>query len=813
MKKKVQITSLFILMGASAFLFQNFSASGDTKPNVIYIMFDDLGFGQFEDSHIKTPFIKAFKRESVHFNRFYVHPMCTPTRASFLSGRNPLNYGLHRALGSSVGDPSKYRGVDMSKETVPSLLNSAGYTTFHVGKWHASGADSASHPEKSFDYFELLSLFGHQETKTKFRPKLTIFKNTIAGFNRSKTQGSRANGHTVKVESESVLSFLKSSKSKNKPFYINYWTYTPHSPFEDIPGFDYGYPKTGEGRQHNEITYFDEQLGKVLQTLKDEGLYDNTIVILTSDNGSINPISYNGNLNQVKFKGSGPLRGYKTDILEGGIRNHLYIRWPRGLEASVEGRTNSSYITSEDLLPTIAELTGLNLKGDSWTQGESFAHLMTPQHVRSKKHRSLTSYFMQTDMVVDYNNAPQEQPARNYTYAAISYPWKIVHRYGSTKLYNIHSDPEEKKPRTGLAKKDELKNEFLSWKMSVGHIPLKLNVNGAGTVKTGTKISFSSNASPKVYFKRNQDLKSFNYPTTFTATIMSTKSGKKQIITDLSGTWSLFINAKNNLIFELNEYDKNSDTSSWKTINAGKIETGKAYRVGFVTYPLYIGYAKAYVYKHKVYQDVKISSDSGSISYKRFRLIADSKNIYIGSNDKRQHHFYGYIDSSSFYRTHFTAKEMHNLYPPQKKISSPRRSCRFAGATIPHGSSFKAYKKRYKETINLCRNKTNSILKTCTDGNLSGSGSFKEVQCFEFGPNSPLCSLSIKSRVKRGADFNVTWETRGAEFAYLYPDIKKTKPYGSMKFTAPTSGDQIIIYLKANNPNGKVSCSKKITLY
>ncbi len=277
-KKIFASTAILSLFATFLVFFQNFQppVSTATHPNILIILLDDLGYGFFYNSKISTPNMDELRRNGLLFDRFYVHPMCSPTRAALLSGNNPLRYGLHRATGSSVGDYKQSRGIQIKEENLPNLLKKAGYATAHIGKWHVSNTTGSEHPAGLYDYMELWS--GSAKTdgsSTFYNPHLDLFDSNKTWLTTTPpiaTYKGYLDDHTA----NSVIELI-ANRPKDKPFFINYWPQIPHLPYERTPDFPNkpNYPNTDEGLQSEMISFFDFKLGQILDALDKEGITNN----------------------------------------------------------------------------------------------------------------------------------------------------------------------------------------------------------------------------------------------------------------------------------------------------------------------------------------------------------------------------------------------------------------------------------------------------------------------------------------------------------------------------------------------------------
>ncbi|MFT5301861.1 MAG: arylsulfatase B [Mariniblastus sp.] len=334
-------------------------AMADDPPNIIHVIVDDLGWNDvgFHGSQIKTPAIDRLASESIVLDRFYVAPICSPTRAGTLTGRYPFRFGIW----GGVVSPTKRHGLPPSEFTTPELLAKAGYRNRAIfGKWHLGLASTLFHPlNHGFTEF-----YGH-------------YNGAIDYFSRERSgeldwhrdfDAVHEKGYSTDLLGQAAVEFIN-RQSTQTPFYLLVTFNAPHSPLQAKPedldayGFDptqartpntdrkiakrENAPKYGEGGKGNTTrqtfsamtTALDRNIQKILDAVDQSGIRDNTLIILHSDNGA-----------DPRHGGSNsPLRGNKFSTWEGGVRVVAMIRWP----AKWKGGTQCSALTSYlDLLPT-----------------------------------------------------------------------------------------------------------------------------------------------------------------------------------------------------------------------------------------------------------------------------------------------------------------------------------------------------------------------------------------------------------------------------------------------------------------------------
>ena len=323
----------------------------DRQVNVIYIMADDMGYadlGCYGQKRIKTPNIDKLAAEGTRFTQCYTgSTVCAPSRSVLMTGQHT---GHTRVRGNSgiVGGVGSQKRVPLKAEdfTVAELFKKAGYVTGITGKWGLGEPETTGVPNRQgFD--EWFGYLNQRNAHSYYPPYL--WRNEERQLLEGNQNGKKEQ-YSHDLMTDFALGFLR--RHKAEPFFL-YLPYTvPHAKYE-IPSTE---PYTDESWPQNAkvhaamITRLDGDVGKIMALLKDLGLDDNTLVFFCSDNGAAQ--RWEG-----IFDSSGPLRGRKRDMYEGGIRTPMIARWPGKIEA---GSTNDHLSAFQDVLPTLAELAGVD---------------------------------------------------------------------------------------------------------------------------------------------------------------------------------------------------------------------------------------------------------------------------------------------------------------------------------------------------------------------------------------------------------------------------------------------------------------------
>ncbi len=355
------------------------SGAAATGPNIVIILADDLGvecLSSYGGTSLKTPNIDRLAMQGMRFSRCFSNPYCSPSRASLLTGRYPFKNGL-----TTVLDTKNKEDVYLHPDQ-PSFarqLKQAGYATELVGKWHMSLEHRHNTiNEFGFDHYQTWRIFGDDGKKTTryWTPYLIRDGEVIA--DRIKDR------YGPDVDLEFYLDFIKSNVAKKQPFLAYYATCLPHFPWEPTPDSkDTSYREKTIGKKGDPkyfpdmVAYLDKHVGRILQTLEEQGIADNTIVIFLADNGTDRDLT--------NTWGDGKrIRGGKGTMTDRGTHVPLIVRWPDHIK---EGSTCDDLIDFSDLLPTLCELTHASMP-DAEIHGRSFAPrlLGMPGHPREWVH-------------------------------------------------------------------------------------------------------------------------------------------------------------------------------------------------------------------------------------------------------------------------------------------------------------------------------------------------------------------------------------------------------------------------------------------
>ena len=432
-------TRMLVLLAA---LLATVAAQPETpaRPNVIVIMTDDQGYGDFGfagNPVIRTPNLDRLAAESARVERFYVCPVCAPTRASLMTGRWHMRT---RVIDTYIGRAM----MDPDEVTMAEVLGQAGYRTGIFGKWHLGDC----YPMRPIDQGFQRSLvhrgggIGQPSDPVGGERKYT---DPVLFLNGQRKQ---TKGYCTDLYFEAATSFINEASASKSPFFAYIPTNAPHGPFHDVPdelyreyladpkldtAFRASMPPARRKKQRDRlarifamITNVDENVGRLLKHLDDRGLAKNTLVIFLNDNGP----------NGARFTCG--LRGNKGDVHEGGIRSPLLVRWPGRVKPGRMVKGPGAHI---DVLPTVLAACGVRVPKDVRLDGKDLWPALTGAPTPGDDRV----------LVIQVHRGDRPQEARHA--AVLSGKWKLVipsgfggenGRPGTTwSLHDLDADPGE----------------------------------------------------------------------------------------------------------------------------------------------------------------------------------------------------------------------------------------------------------------------------------------------------------------------------------------------------------------------------------
>lgn len=463
MKKTIIHVSFTMLL---ALLFQGNSAWAQPRPNFIIVITDDQGYGDvgyMGNDQVITPNLDEMAKESLQLRRCYSAPVCSPTRASVLTGRYPTRTGVF----------SWGHVLRPQERSVASILKESGYQTGFFGKWHLGSLRSEEPTSPGARGFET------------WYAAANYFDNDPWMSRNGKPV--QLKGESSEVTVEKALEYIGEARRKDAPFLVFIWLGSPHLPHQAADSLKKLYPGQPESMQNylGEITGIDLAVGKLRKRLEESGLADETLVWFSSDNGGKLPQANNLHL-----------REEKGTLYEGGIRIPALIEWPGHIRPGIS-RTVTGTV---DLFPTLLELAGIDPSEISYPlDGISLTPLFDGKTTARDKPLGFWSYPdikghpMKSDQIVqDYakvlngemdvsllNEGLLNPPDKEYT-GLDSYPysgtcawidneWKLYQKGTESELYNLKTDESEKRNVAGQYpdRVARMKEALLAWQQSV----------------------------------------------------------------------------------------------------------------------------------------------------------------------------------------------------------------------------------------------------------------------------------------------------------------------------------------------------------
>jgi arylsulfatase A-like enzyme len=335
------LTKRYFLLVISFFYLQfSFAQKNTSRPNIIYIMADDLGYADlscYGRKDYQTPNLDKLCSQGVKFmNAYAAAPVCTPTRVAFMTGRYParLTVGLFEPIAESARDSAV--GLLPENSSIAGLMKKAGYETYLVGKWHLGYLDLCSPNRNGFDYF-----YGFKAGAIDYISHSNdLYENE---------KGIQQEGYATDLWADRAIEII--SKKHAKPFFLSIMFNAPHWPWQGPgdkpypPGFENWTKNGSPGIYARMMKSLDSAVGRIVKSVDDSQLAKNTIIIFTSDNGG------------ERFSDNGIYKESKMHLWEGGIREPAFVRWTGKIKPN---STTVQVTTTFDWTATILSLAGGN---------------------------------------------------------------------------------------------------------------------------------------------------------------------------------------------------------------------------------------------------------------------------------------------------------------------------------------------------------------------------------------------------------------------------------------------------------------------
>lgn len=409
-----------------------FSVFSQERPNVLFILADDLGYGDlacYGHPFIQSPNLDKLAKEGIRLSNFYApSPLCSPSRAAMLTGRTPYRTGIKSWIPQD-------QNIQLQKKevSIASILKANGYQTLLSGKWHLNGGLEVTKHTQPQDHG-----FDHWLSNHAFA--IPHHKNPTNFYRNGEALG-ETEGFAAQIVVDEAIQWME-QRDPSKPFFAFVSFNEPHSEIASPDRFNKKYQKftrgvpnpddlydRGPGEYYANVHHMDFQIGRLLKKLKQLKLEENTLVIFTSDNGPVTlEWRYWWEVNM--YGRTGGLRGRKADLFEGGIRVPAIVRFPGRINP---GSESAIPVHGYDLLPTICAILGIAPKLPNPIDGIDFSPVFSGQAIERVK-----------PLFWIFETRPNDNP-EGYAIALRDDHWKLITdlAFEKTLLYNLKDDPYE----------------------------------------------------------------------------------------------------------------------------------------------------------------------------------------------------------------------------------------------------------------------------------------------------------------------------------------------------------------------------------
>lgn len=442
----------------------NYEESAGSRPNIVFMLVDDMGYTDtslYGSEYYETPNLERLAEEGIMFTDAYAGSnLCSPSRATILTGRDPSRNGVDRLCqqdeqayitGENPSELLNQNGFLVAPEptflpkneiTIPEMLKEAGYKSAHIGKWHLGDPERGYGPlDQGYD----VNIGGYYrgQPPTYFDP-----------YRIPNLENRKSGEYLTDRLTDEAVEFIKNNK--DEPFFLNLAHYGVHTPLEGKPELVQKYKNKEKTENHKNPTYaamiesVDDSLGRIMDTLEELGLEENTIIIFTSDNGGIHYWDVSSNA---------PLREGKCYNYEGGTRIPAVMKWKGKIE---ENKVSDEIIHHSDYFPTFAEAAGVELPDDRVIDGKSLLPMLVKEE---KLDRETLCWFTPHFNPDSGLNIVPSAAIRHGDYKLIKHYAENSYSNGQVELFNLKEDIGEK---NNLASKmpdkvKELDIELTKW--------------------------------------------------------------------------------------------------------------------------------------------------------------------------------------------------------------------------------------------------------------------------------------------------------------------------------------------------------------
>jgi hypothetical protein len=435
-------------------------------------------------------------------------------------------------------------------------------------------------------------------------------------------------GHQTEVLTDYAIQFIEDNQTG--PFYLNLWYGAPHKPLEPPAEWAAMYPDTDEGRFAALISDADEEVGRLLDRLDALGLADQTLVVITSDNGG--EPGLHGN-DPADGPSNGGLNGAKRQVVDGGIRVPMMARWPSVIGA---GTVDDSVLASFDVFPTFADAAGANLSNLEF-DGESFMGVLSGSGPKLRTE----DLFWELKANARFFDSPT---GNLNTFAVRRDDWKLVFENETTYLFDMLSDPGE---TTNLAAAmPALTNDLLAahrlWRLDTGLIPYEIAAIVGDASVSGDAFDFNGGS---VVMEAHDLFNIDDGDFSFAATITPDSIGTSQFLASRGSSWRLLLRPNGRLLLEITD----GTGAKHRLASGSTLQAGQEYDIAFTTFNW-----KSDPATIRLYVDGQLEAETNDLS----RVMDSGARIQIGSNRSGNQPFIGGLRGLQFYSLNLTPDEL-----------------------------------------------------------------------------------------------------------------------------------------------------------
>ncbi|MEM9056211.1 MAG: sulfatase-like hydrolase/transferase [Pseudomonadota bacterium] len=588
----------------------------------MFILFDDVGYGDFFEGHTRifTPNIDRLAAQGVRFEQYYVNSsICSPSRASILTGRHPQRSGILNALAAS-----SERTLPPNLPTVADRLRKLGYTSASIGKWHVGDLPENDPVHRGFDESIVFDAAdGYTDPLLRFDGDLV---QTVPG-------------HLTDLLIDYAEAFVTRAQT---PYFLNLWLYDAHTAtaggetqYEPLPRWAARYDDTEHGRYAAHISGADEGIGRLLATIDALDPDGNTLVVVTSDNGS----RWTDNGHNADFRGS------KGRLLEGGIRVPLIMNWAGVLP---EGRTDTLPAQSIDLAPTLLELAGGAVDANAFDGTSIAERLLTGQQAT----RTPTLYWNKgTGPYYDNERGIGERLALRQG------QWKLlfVPENGRTYLYDLHADPFERTNRADQQPDlvDALWARYRDWHLDVGALDGVTFALSGDAGQVGDTFTFGT-AGGTALAKPDSRLRVHDGSFSVSAWVrVDAFPADQAIVAAKAGAWRLAIDAAGRLVGELDgvAFDRRS-AARQTLVSTASLVPGQWTHVVLTTY----GTSRS-PNQTRLYLDGVLEGEGAELA----EIVSNDNPASLGNDQAGKRPLIGAVRQPRFFTVPLSAAEIQDL--------------------------------------------------------------------------------------------------------------------------------------------------------